>query len=94
MKNYREQNCCNNCEYTFEYFDCEEETRYYCNHRAPKRPKSGSIAMDESVYLENLSYKEEMKAWKKQEKAWLKWSGKREVESYGLCDNHNIKEKE
>ena len=86
MKNYRELDCCQNCKFCFFRYEWDYPDLYFCMKDAPPRPKCMSVAMgecwdhdDDELY--DLQYEH-----------WEKWSAKKSVSAWGICDNYESKQ--
>ena len=102
MKNYQKQNGCHNCQRCFIFREYEEGNRYYCTFDAATRPLCGSVAMNESFFNfeeETTLTDDELQKtsdqisneFSKHLDKWDSWSKDRQVESFGICDNHERK---
>jgi len=80
---YTYQDGCHNCEFVEKIVEHDDPTQYFCGHRAPKRPKSGSVYMGEA-FAEKFG--ESIKRIEAKVKAWEEWKRGRGVEPYGICD--------
>ena len=88
MKNYHEQDGCNNCECVFLMYEYDDVNVWYCNKNGD-RPRCGSCAMCEDFLKPNAEW-DTQKA-----RLWNIWSNKHYVSPNGICDDYKkqIKEK-
>ena len=91
MDIYREQAGCVDCKYIFVKMEYDEQNVYYCTHNAPDRPPCLSCYMEESSVFDYIGNESEEDHSKKVNAAfdlWEKWSKNREVQTWGICDDH------
>lgn len=95
---YKVQNGCYNCAKVFRMSEYDEPNAYFCHIDGSVRPKCGSVFMSEMV--ERLPYEDEVtEEWierddafvEPQRKLWEDWAEVREVASWGICDNWELK---
>ena len=87
-KSYQENECCHNCKHVFQLQDYDSGSEYFCTFKSPTRPKCGSVFMQEIFGGMPSFYKTigaHNKAWITDDKAWDKWSKKRQVQAWGTC---------
>lgn len=83
---------CHSCKHCFIRHEYEEQDEYYCTFKAPKRPKSGSVAMKEAGTL-SISAGGIRRGAKLVAK-WRAWSAGRDVRPWGYCAEHHPSEKD
>jgi hypothetical protein len=92
-KSYHIIDGCHNCIYCERVHYYDDPTQYYCSFKAPPRPPSNSICMNESVSILPTESKEEFhKRLLKALDAWEKWIKGREIAEHGICDNFKKRE--
>jgi hypothetical protein len=80
MKNYHIQHGCHDCRHVFEMMEHDSDSCYYCKLKAGRRPKCGSVAMEEYFLLPDKNY---LSAYRK----WERWAKGREVVAWGICND-------
>lgn len=77
---YKIRDACNNCRHCARVGEYDQGDDLYCAADGAPRPKSGSVAMDESLL--DLPPVEREKA----REAWREWSEGRVVDPDGWCE--------
>lgn len=83
---------CLNCEHVFVELEHDSGNNYYCTFRSSPRPLCGSCAMHEAWC--NKEGRMTDRAFAKGMRLWEAWSGGREVEPWGICDEFKHREEE
>lgn len=89
-QSYRTQDGCYNCKHAFILFEYDCSDEYFCTKDGTKRPKCGSIAMNNEEYDYNIFSEKEIL---KQMDDWNNWQSSRQVKPYGICNSHEYKGK-
>lgn len=75
---------CHNCRRVFIKSECDGETMLFCRYRAGRRPRCGSVAMNECFGSDRpLSLTD--KTWRAAMKRWDDWAEGRLVDEAGWC---------
>lgn len=83
---YRVQSGCHDCHHAFEWYDYDEETKYYCTVGAGPRPLCMSVAMNEYPDSEDIADLRDA------EEQWMSWGKECLVVACGICDNWKLYE--
>ena len=78
------QSICCTCRYVFEVPQYKDGDVYYCTFRAPPRPRCGTL------FLKGEEWGNSVKSFEKGKAAWGAWQRKREVMSFGCCENYRM----
>jgi len=106
--NYHVQNGCYNCKKCFIQMEYDDHDQYFCHLDGSKRPKCGSVLMDEDFWgsltkdISDDDSKEVQDAKFKKAEAecsviwdeWEAWIVGRSVRAWGICDEWEMKEDE
>jgi hypothetical protein len=94
QNNYRQASCCHNCNHCFILTEYDDPDTYYCTFKASKRPLCGSMALNESYFIDGKSIKDKEYQRKILQliNTWNRWAKQNEVESDYICDDYIMKE--
>lgn len=82
------QSGCYNCANVFRMSEYDSPDTYFCHIDKSERPKCGSVSMREN--WDHLSSEFYGDQWD----LWDAWAVDREVASWGICDNWELKKSE
>jgi len=83
-QSYRSQDSCVNCMACFILKEYDSPDTYYCTWRASKRPRCGSVYMDEGFCSAGKKY--DRGQFRDLMDIWDKWSVGRQVMPMGICN--------